>query len=193
LKLGEVSLVKTAYLPDQLILSGLPQVAFAGRSNVGKSSLLNRLLNRRKLAKVSQTPGKTQSINYFLVGERLHFVDLPGYGWARAPKAERDRWRALVEAFFRDSQVLKGLVHLVDIRHEPTQLDLELHTWAATLPLKRLYVLTKADKLSRQKSQQAQAHLKKAFALDEQQVICFSAVDGTGKQEVFSWIMGLLK
>ena len=192
MKLTEVSLVKTAYLPEQLILKGLPQVAFAGRSNVGKSSLLNRILGRKKLAKVSQTPGKTQSINYFLVDERIHFVDLPGFGYAKAPKTERARWRSLVEAYFTKSEVLQALVQLIDIRHDPTALDRELHEWTSNLPLRRLYVLTKADKLSRQQGLKAQAKLRKAFSLGESDVICFSAISGSGKDDILRWIEGLL-
>ncbi|MFH2057159.1 MAG: ribosome biogenesis GTP-binding protein YihA/YsxC [bacterium] len=191
MKLTEVSLVKTAYLPEQLLLYGQPQVAFAGRSNVGKSSLLNQILGRKKLAKVSQTPGKTQSINFFLVNERYHFVDLPGFGYAKAPKTERARWRALVEAYFNKAESLRGLVHLIDIRHEPTALDRELHEWTSTLPLQRLYVLTKADKLSRQKGIQAQAGLRKAFSLGESDVVCFSAMTGSGKPEILNWIAAI--
>lgn len=191
MKLTEVSLVKTAYLPDQLLLGGEPQVAFAGRSNVGKSSLLNQLLGRKKLAKVSQTPGKTQSINFFLVNEKYHFVDLPGYGYAKAPKTERERWRALVDAYFHNSTVLRGLVQLIDIRHEPTALDRDLHEWTSTLPLQRLYVLTKADKLSRQKAMKAQAALRKTFGLGASDVVCFSAMTGAGKPEILTWIAGV--
>lgn len=182
----------TAYLPDQLILDGPKQIAFAGRSNVGKSSLLNRLFNRKNLAKVSQTPGKTQSINYFLANEKFYLVDLPGYGYARAPKAERKRWRELVDAYFENCTALEGLVHLIDIRHGPSDLDLELIEWTSDRVPNRVYILTKADKLSRNQQVQAARRLQRDFGIATNQTITFSAVTGVGKSEIMNWIASSL-
>ncbi|MCK4856358.1 MAG: YihA family ribosome biogenesis GTP-binding protein [candidate division Zixibacteria bacterium] len=193
LKLKQVSLEKTAYQPDQLILGGRNQVAFAGRSNVGKSSLLNRLFSRKKLAKVSQTPGKTQSINYFLVNGNCYFVDLPGYGYAKAPQSERQRWQRLVDYYFQNCDSLKGMVHLIDIRHDPTELDHRLNEWTAELVERHLCVLTKADKLSRHKQMQAVGNLQKQFNIERKSIITFSAETGDGKSEILAWIETLLR
>jgi len=174
-----------------LILHGIPQVAFAGRSNVGKSSLLNRLFNRKRLAKVSQTPGKTQSINYFLVDGQIHFVDLPGFGYAKASHGERRRWQELVEYYFTHSESLLGMVHLIDIRHDPTSLDQSLREWTDELVRHRLYVLTKSDKVKFSHRRQAEVKLASRFGIGKENIVSFSAVDGTGKQEILTWIAGL--
>lgn len=183
-----MTLERTAYLPDQLILDGAVQVAFAGRSNVGKSSLLNKLFNRKALAKVSQTPGKTQSVNYYRVGEKLCFVDLPGYGYARAPKAERDRWHKLMDVFFARNQALRGLVHLIDIRHEPTDLDIELHQWTQPLVRNHLYVLTKSDKVKQNQKAKAIADLAAQLEIERSQIVSFSAETGEGKHLILNWV-----
>jgi GTP-binding protein len=184
--------VKTAFRPDQLILNGPRQIAFAGRSNVGKSSLLNRLFNRKNLARVSQTPGKTQSINFFLINDKFYFVDLPGYGYARAPKNERERWRALADRYFQECKSLAGLVHLIDIRHEPTALDLELIEWTDGLRSERIYVLTKADKLSRNKQMQAAARLREMIGVPANEIVTFSAETGVGKTELLERVAALV-
>ena len=193
MNLKEVKLVTTAYLPDQLILTGPVQVAFAGRSNVGKSSLLNRLFNRRGLAKVSNTPGKTQSINYFYIDNQIYFVDLPGYGYAKTSAQERLRWQKLLEHYFENSKVLVGLAHLIDIRHEPTELDLILHEWTQPLVKRHLYVLTKSDKVSRTRQVQAAAALAKQFQIDRESIVTFSAETGDNKHLILQWVSSLLE
>ncbi len=193
MNLREVKLVTTAYLPDQLILEGPLQVAFAGRSNVGKSSLLNRLFNRRGLAKVSNSPGKTQSVNYFLANGLVYFVDLPGYGYAKTSAQERDRWRKLLEYYFQNSKALAGLAHLIDIRHEPTELDLMLHEWTQPLVKKHLYILTKSDKVSKNRQAQAAAALAKQFEIDKEYVVSFSAETGDNKHLILHWVASLLE
>jgi GTP-binding protein len=191
--LRTVELVKTAYLPDQLILDGRAQVAFAGRSNVGKSSLLNRLFNRKNLAKVSQTPGKTQSINFFLVNNKVSFVDLPGYGYAKAGAAEKARWKNLLEYYFEKSKSLKGLVHLIDIRHGATDLDLVLNEWTSPLVANHLYVLTKSDKVSKSKQTPAISELAAQLKIDKTHIISFSAETGEGKHKILQWIDSILE
>jgi GTP-binding protein len=191
--LKEVKLVTTAYLPDQLILTGPMQVAFAGRSNVGKSSLLNRLFNRKGLAKVSNTPGKTQSINYFYIDNQIYFVDLPGYGYAKTSAQERTRWQKLLEHYFANSQVLAGLAHLIDIRHEPSALDLTLHEWTQPLVKHHLYILTKSDKVSRTRQMQAAAALAKQFQIDRESIVTFSAETGDNKHLILQWVTSLME
>jgi GTP-binding protein len=191
--LKEVKLVTTAYLPDQLILTGPVQVAFAGRSNVGKSSLLNRLFNRRGLAKVSNTPGKTQSINYFYIDNQIYFVDLPGYGYAKTSAQERIRWQKLLEHYFENSKVLAGLAHLIDIRHEPTEHDLMLHEWTQPLVKRHLYVLTKSDKVSRTRQVQSAAALAKQFQIDRENIVTFSAETGDNKHLILQWVTSLIE
>ncbi len=186
--LRRVTLERTAYLPDQLILDGPAQIAFAGRSNVGKSSLLNKLFNRKALAKVSQTPGKTQSINYYRVNDRLCFVDLPGYGYARAPKTERDRWKQLLDVYFEKNSAIRGLVHLIDIRHEASDLDIGLHEWTATLVKHHLYVLTKSDKLNQRLKAKAIAELAQQLEIDPKLIVTFSAESGEGKHLILNWV-----
>jgi GTP-binding protein len=159
---------------------------------VGKSSLLNRLFNRKNLAKVSRTPGKTQSINYFLANEKFYLVDLPGYGYAKAPKSERERWRELVDAYFGRCTALEGLAHLIDIRHAPSDLDLELIEWTSELVPNRMYILTKADKLSRNQQAQATRRLERDFGITRDRTITFSAVTGIGKAELMNWIASSL-
>lgn len=188
-----MTLDRTAYLPDQLILEGLPQIAFAGRSNVGKSSLLNKLFNRRNLAKVSQTPGKTQSINFYLVEKRHYFVDLPGYGYARAGKIDREKWQRMLEFYFEKNQALKGLAHLIDIRHEATELDIMLHEWTQPLVKNHLYILTKADKVPSSKRAQAIINLAKLLEIKRENIITFSIELGDGKQRVLEWVASLTK
>lgn len=173
-------------------MDGLSQVAFAGRSNVGKSSLLNKLFNRRNLAKVSQTPGKTQSINYYLSERRCYFVDLPGYGYARAGKIEREKWQRMLEHYFEKNQALKGLAHLIDIRHPATDLDIMLHEWTLPLVKNHLYVLTKADKVPSSKRAQAIINLSKDLSIPREQVISFSIEVGDGKQRVLEWVASII-
>jgi GTP-binding protein len=135
--------------PSQFPRTSYPEIAFAGRSNVGKSSLLNALTGRRKLAKVSGTPGKTRQINFFRINERCHFVDLPGYGYARVAKSEREEWSRVIEQFIREREQLRLVVALSDIRHEPTALDRDMFAWLEELGRPFVVVLTKYDKVSR--------------------------------------------
>lgn len=142
-----VVLEKTVYLLDQLEAMPLPQLALAGRSNVGKSSLLNKLTGRKNLAKISSTPGKTRSLNFYRVSpENFYLVDLPGYGYARCSKAERDKWSKLIAAYLRQNAQLFGVVALLDSRLPPQALDIELIQYINTLGIEVVPVLTKADK-----------------------------------------------
>jgi GTP-binding protein len=175
----------------------LPQVAFAGRSNVGKSSLINRMLGRTRtaIARVSATPGKTQEINFYRVrtdvGE-FALVDLPGYGFARAPAPLRERWRMLIAGFLGASGQLRGVVQLIDIRHGPTDDDRRAIGYLAEIGLPVLFVLTKADKLRQQKRIAAVAGISATLGVEDSQVIVFSALSGDGVEELREAVAGLV-
>lgn len=170
----------------------LPEIAFAGRSNVGKSSLINFLANRKSLAKTSATPGKTQLINFFGVDGRFALVDLPGYGYARAPLAEKARWRPMVEAYLKNRETLLGVVVLIDSRRGAGEMDLSLLEWLAAANLPACLALTKADKLRRSEERGAVAALAEAMTAGgglygrwSGPVLC-SAKSGRGKREVLA-------
>jgi len=142
----------------------LPEFCFAGRSNVGKSSLINRLTNKKKLARTSNTPGKTQQMNYYLIDDRIYIVDLPGFGFAQAPKRERERWGRDIQTYLLQRETLRLIFHLVDIRHEPTALDHDFFYWMASNEIPFAVLLSKADKVSGNKRAAAKANLKKTLA-----------------------------
>jgi GTP-binding protein len=177
----------SVYTHDQFPARAWPQVAFAGRSNVGKSSLLNRLFGVR-LAKVSQTPGKTRSLNYYRVDEACYAVDLPGYGYARRSKTERARFAALIGVFMEQNPHLAGVVQLIDMRHPPTALDLRVAAYLQNLDAELLWVCTKADKLSRGAGARQRQVIASALGVDAKTLLPFSAVDGRGVGELWSWL-----
>lgn len=172
----------------------LPQVAFSGRSNVGKSSLINVLLGRtrKKVAHVSSTPGKTQTLNFYRVNEAFFLVDLPGFGFARAPGPVREGWRKLVEWYLSESGGVNGVVHLVDGRHPPTRLDLEMMEYLGTLALPTLVVLTKMDKVSKGKRARTMEEAAQALGLDLDQLLPFSSMTGEGKDHLLEALEELL-
>ena len=166
----------------------LPQVAFSGRSNVGKSSLINVLLKRtrKKLAHVSGTPGKTRSLNFYLVNDRFFLVDLPGFGFARVSSRVRQSWKALVENYLVGEPKLRGVVHLVDARHDPTVTDLEMVEFLAEKGLPTLVVLTKMDKLKRMARERTVTVAVERLNIDEDQVLPFSSKTGEGREELLT-------
>lgn len=167
---------------------GLPEVAFVGRSNVGKSSMLNALLKRKSLARVSGTPGRTQLVNLFDIGGRALFADLPGYGWARVPDAVRDGWKPMIEGYLGERETLKLVVVLVDVRRDPQELDGAM-LWALTeARIPSLCVATKSDKLGKQQLAKALAGLRREFRLPADQPVAFSSVDGRGWDAVWDVI-----
>ena len=170
----------------------LPEVAFAGRSNVGKSSLLNRLVHRKKLARVSNTPGRTREINFFKINDAFVFVDLPGYGYARVSKERRAEWRPLIESYLRRSPQLRGIVQLLDVRHDPTADDRLMLDFLSELGVPTIVVLTKIDKLTTAQRKKRLHELSVQLGLDEEQVIVFSAVTGEGRDELAEAIDSLL-
>jgi GTP-binding protein len=166
--------------------TGRPEVAFSGRSNVGKSSLINRLLGRRKLAHTSSTPGRTQTINFYLINQRFCFVDLPGYGYAKVARSTKQAWWALVERYLIQRQELTGVVHLVDARHEPTPDDRDLEDFLRSAALPSLVVLTKADKVGRGARAASAVRAAAALGLSDPEPLLFvSAESGEGMAELW--------
>ena len=166
----------------------LPQLAVVGRSNVGKSSLINALCNRKKLCKVSGTPGKTRLINVFLINDLYHLIDLPGYGFAKVDKAEKKRWGAMMERYFRDTTQLVHALQLVDIRHEPTPEDITMGTYFRQMGIPYTVVATKADKISRGARGKQIAPICRALQVQPWEVIAFSSEDGTGREALLTKI-----
>jgi len=164
----------------------LPEVAFLGRSNVGKSSLINSLLSQQRLARTSSTPGRTQSLNFFLVNQRFRFVDLPGFGYARVPKAIKTSWGEMVSGYLAKRKQLVLSIHIVDSRHEPTTLDVQLHEWLEHVSKPRLTVATKSDKLSNNELKESLRRVKRVVGDDR--VAAFSAKTGRGRSEIWQEI-----
>lgn len=178
--------------PGQTPPGRLPQIAFAGRSNCGKSSLINALVGRKKMARVSQTPGKTQEINFYVINERFFLTDLPGYGFARAPEGARERWRKLIEAFLETSRDLAGIVVLIDARRGLLEQDEQLLGWLAELQIPVLLALTKIDKLNRSGRTRAARDLQEALGLPADQLVSTSSVTGEGIDTLRESLFGLL-
>lgn len=167
---------------------GLPQVAFAGRSNVGKSSLINNLLNRRGLVKTSSTPGKTRELNFFLINGALYFVDLPGFGFARAPGRVQAGWGPMIEGYLLESPALRLVVFLLDMRHGPGKNDLIMHRWLFENEVPAAYVATKADKITRGNRTRHVRAISEGLGIGEDEIIQYSSVTGEGKSRLWDAI-----
>jgi len=172
--------------------SSLPEVAFAGRSNVGKSSLINKLLHRKKFARVSNTPGRTREINFFAVNQQFVLADLPGYGYARISKEKQSAWRPLIEGYLGRSPQLKGVVQLLDVRHAPSDDDLQMLEFLAHLGTPTIVVATKIDKLRRAERAERLEALAREAGIEGDQVIPFSAIDGEGRNDLAEAIVALI-
>jgi GTP-binding protein len=192
-KILSAEFLGSAVSPAQYPRSPLPEVAFAGRSNVGKSSLINTLVHRRGLAKTSATPGKTQTINFFLINQCFLLVDLPGYGYAKVPQEVQARWRPMVEAYLQQRQTLRGVVHIIDVRHPPTVQDQQLREWLQSHDVPVVTVATKADKIT---TAQRAEHIQMvrqglALAIDEP-LYLFSAPNREGRLQLWQHLEALL-
>ena len=189
MKVNNVALTISAVKPEQYPAEGYPEIALAGRSNVGKSSLINTLINRKNLARTSSQPGKTQTLNFYNIESLLYFVDVPGYGYARVSQKEREKWGQTLETYFASRKQLRGVISLVDARHEPTQLDKQMIEFLHYYDLPILVVGTKIDKIPKSKRNKCESVIRKALKLTaKDQLILFSSVDKTGKNEVWNWI-----
>lgn len=182
--------ILSAASPKDFRRDALPQVAFAGRSNVGKSSVINRLLNRKNFARVGATPGKTTQINYFKIDNAFYLVDLPGYGYARVSKGERDRWGRLMEGYFADPELMTLGVMIVDARHKPTADDCTMAQWYRGAGCPFLVVANKLDKLKKSEVEGNLQRIRETLELgEEDMVIPFSAEKGTGRDELLRAIL----
>jgi GTP-binding protein len=180
--------VTSATKPSQYPPEGLPEIAFAGRSNVGKSSLINVLVNRKRLVKTSSTPGRTQLVNFFDISDYITFVDLPGYGYAKVPASVRKKWGPMIETYLSGRNTLKGVVVILDIRRTPREEEHNLIAWLEHYTIASILVLTKADKLSKTKLTKQRAAVARSLALDASDLILFSAKSRKGREDVWQAI-----
>lgn len=181
---GQVRFIAVASQPNQYPKTRLPEVAFAGRSNVGKSSLINALVNRKGLARISQTPGKTRLIHFYQVDRMFVLVDLPGYGYAKVPKSMRKAWGPMVESYLAQRKELKLVVFLIDVRRNPAEMDLQLKGWLQANGIPFLTVATKLDKVSRGQVAQRLREIAKGMGMSPADILGFSSLTGEGKREL---------
>ncbi|MBQ9765163.1 MAG: YihA family ribosome biogenesis GTP-binding protein [Lachnospiraceae bacterium] len=175
----------TSKLPD----NKLPEIAFAGKSNVGKSSLINALINRKSFARTSQQPGKTQTINFYNINKSLYYVDLPGYGYAKVSATEREKWGKMIERYLRTSKQLKAVFLLVDIRHEPSQNDRDMYEWITYNNFEPIVIATKLDKINRSQIQKHVKMIREGLGAKKETIIIpFSSQTMQGREEVWSLI-----
>ncbi len=190
MEVHNVEITTSAVKPSQYPQTDIPEIAFVGRSNVGKSSLTNSLINRRSFARTSSQPGKTQTLNFYKVEEQVFFVDVPGYGYAKVSKKMREEFGQMIGTYLTERPQLKGVISLVDARHEPSEEDIAMYNWLTYYNIPVLVVATKADKIARGKWNKAESVIKKALEFDRETSAfqMFSAVTKSGKDEVWAWI-----
>lgn len=189
----KVEFIKSAASPKDFIYDGLPQAVFAGRSNVGKSSVINSLVRRKNFARVGSQPGKTSQINYFLIDSKAYLTDLPGYGYAKVSKAERDRWGKLMENYFSQNSLITLGVMIVDARHKPTNDDILMANWFKEADCRFIIVANKIDKVKKSAINENAAVIRETLALsDTTPLILYSAVTGTGRGELIAAIENAL-
>ena len=189
MKVVATEFTRATQTPGDFPKDPLPQIAFAGRSNVGKSSLINCLLRQKNIARTSSHPGKTRTINFFLINRKFYFVDLPGYGYAKVSQTERQQWKGLIESYLLNNPRLRGLVHLIDSRHGATENDEEMLAFALQAGLTVLVAATKFDQLNQSEKAKQQAQIQRQlapFSLSE--YIPFSAKTGLGRIDVWKWL-----
>ena len=184
---NQVEFIRSAASPKDFLRDGLPQLAFAGRSNVGKSSVINRLLNRKNFARVGAAPGKTTHINYFLIDRKFYLVDLPGYGYAAANVEIKARWGQMIERYLRSSRQLKAVFLLVDIRHEPSGNDKIMYDWILHQGFEPVIIVTKLDKIKRSQIQKQIGLIRQGLdAAENTAVIPYSAQTKQGREEIYT-------
>lgn len=190
MKIRSTEITMSAVNKSQYPPEGIPEIALVGRSNVGKSSIVNTLLNRRNFARTSQTPGKTRTINFYLINEEFYFVDLPGYGYAKVAKSEKQKWGGIMERYLEDRDVLCSILLLIDIRHEPTEDDKLMYEWIKHYGYNCVVVATKSDKISRGQYQKHISIIRKKLQMaQEEKVIPVSSLKKTGVEELWQEII----
>jgi GTP-binding protein len=190
MKIISAEFVTSAASPTQYPRQRLPEVAFAGRSNVGKSSLINTLVHRKNLVKTSGTPGKTRTLNFFVVNGRFSFVDFPGYGYARVPREMQASWRPMVEAYMKHQDMLRAVVHIIDFRHTPSELDWQLRAWLLNKQVTVLTVATKTDKVKRNQRAAHEREIRRGLALpDDEPLLLFSSHNHEGRLRLWQRLM----
>jgi GTP-binding protein len=190
MKINKVEFVISAVSPAQYPEGALPEIALAGRSNVGKSSFINTMLQRKSVARISSKPGKTRTINYFLVNDKLYFVDLPGYGFARVSKTEKEKWGKMMEEYFQTREPLKVVVLLVDVRHEPTKDDQAMYEYLKHYQIPVIVIATKADKISRGSWQKQLKLVRQTLKMaPDDTLILFSSETGQGREETWKELL----
>ena len=193
LNVNKAEFIRSAASPKQFIQSSIPSVVFAGKSNVGKSSVINRMLNRKNFARVGASPGKTIHVNYLLIDQKIYFVDLPGYGYAKVSQAERDRWGKLMEDFFATPGLIDLGVMIVDARHKPTADDVTMAEWFKHSGCRLVVVANKLDKLKKSEIEPNMQQIRETLALPEQVLLIpFSAEKGQGRELLLTEIVKLI-
>lgn len=194
MKVTQSEIVISAVKPEQYPNAGLPEIALSGRSNVGKSSFINKMINRKNLARTSQKPGKTQTLNFYIINEMMHFVDVPGYGFAKVPKSERDAWGRMIETYISNREPLKAVVQIIDIRHDPSNDDVTMYEWLKHFDVPVIIIATKADKIPKGKWQKHEKAIKEKLNKDPSDpIVIFSSETGYGKEKAWSTIESYLK
>ncbi len=182
---NHAELVVSAVKPEQYPKGSLPEIALVGRSNVGKSSLINRMINRKRLAHTSSTPGKTQTLNFYLINRAFYFVDLPGYGYAKVSKQTKAQWGHMIEHYLRKREELKCALLLVDVRHKPTRDDVNMFDWLDYYTIPTVVVATKSDKLSKGKRLQQVKAIQRELGVRPEDIVAFSSATGEGKEPLW--------
>ena len=186
MKIKSINLETVCGVNSRLPNNSLPEFAFAGKSNVGKSSLINAFMNRKSYARISSQPGKTQTINYYNINSEFYLVDLPGYGYAKVSESVKEQWGKMIERYLKKSPTLKAVFHLVDIRHEPSANDVQMYDWIVANGFDPIVIATKADKISKGAVSKQVSIIKKKLECDKNTVIIpFSAEDKRGLEEIY--------
>ncbi|WP_338451452.1 ribosome biogenesis GTP-binding protein YihA/YsxC [Niallia oryzisoli] len=194
MKIKSADIVISAVKPDQYPNEVLPEFALAGRSNVGKSSFINKLLNRKNLARTSSKPGKTQTLNFFLINEEFYFVDVPGYGYARVSKTERAAWGKMIETYLTTREQLKAVVLIIDLRHPPTEDDVMMYQFLKHYDIPVIIINTKADKIPKSKWQKHMKITRETLELDPNDtIVLFSSETGYGKDQAWAAMQSYMK
>ncbi|WP_221566314.1 ribosome biogenesis GTP-binding protein YihA/YsxC [Alkalihalobacillus sp. TS-13] len=193
MKVNTAELIISAVKKEQYPNDQKPEIALAGRSNVGKSSFINKMINRKALARTSSKPGKTQTLNFYLLNDTMYFVDVPGYGFAKVSKKERDAWGRMIETYLMESEQLRAVVLLVDLRHSPSKDDQLMYDWLKHFEIPVVVVATKADKIPKGKHQQHIKKIRETLKIEKgEPVLLFSAETSFGKEKVWSTIESLI-